>query len=279
VISKILFFLLMASLSFAGEVASSSKTLSSGKQLNAPSQPTELGNCDPLLPATRKDPNDSNSPLVAQDPRANNDPNLTPEAYAKREAMKADLGKEEILARLIFAESLSSGYWNNKCNATSEEIVMTSIGWGIMNRVRQKARNSLDPYADVIFANKQFTTSFSKTYNVPSSKEKKENPFSIIFLCPLKALTYLSKAQKNAPVATLYAEAQKTARSLITSYETNSFPDDYKVVTNFWYPRSEHNNTRPAWAPNESPNLNPGYLAGLSAKQNPCIEFYNLKGK
>ncbi|RYZ79279.1 MAG: hypothetical protein EOP04_28080, partial [Proteobacteria bacterium] len=126
------------------------KVASTAKSASGPSTAKEFGTCKPQL-----------------DPKTN-----TEEAFARKASEASDASKAEILARLIYSEALSTGYWNGKCNAKSDADIMTGIGWGIMNRV--KGKSGPDVYADVIFGKSQFRTSFSG---------KKENPFAEAFLC------------------------------------------------------------------------------------------------
>lgn len=192
-----------------------------------------------------------------------------PESAARRAAEAAGLSKEELLARLIYSESLSTGYWNNGCKAKSDTDIMTGIGWGIMNRVKSKATASLDAYSDVIFGKLQFSTSFSS---------KKKNPFAEAFLCPTKSDTYLNTARVPAKAAELYKKAQDTAKKIVSEYEANGIPANYKGITNFFYPESEYfGEMRPKWAPSKDPSQNKGYVNLLDAGNPPCVEFYRLK--
>lgn len=193
----------------------------------------------------------------------------TEEFFARAEAEKAGLSKEELLARLIYSESLSTGYWNDKCTAKSEDDIMMTIGWGIMNRINQKARSSLDAYSDVIFMKNQFRTSFSS---------KKINPFAQAFLCPFKSDKYLNQTQKKPTAADLYKKSQEIANSIVTDYEKNGIKAEYKSITNFFYPYSEYfGEMRPKWAANKDPNKNKGYLKNLGFGNKPCVETYRLK--
>lgn len=190
------------------------------------------------------------------------------ESFAKAEAEKNDLPKEEILARLIYSETLSTGYWHGLCEAPSVKSMMEGIGWGVMKRVKAKEKSHLDPYKEAIFAPKQFRTSFSG---------KKENPFAEAFLCPLKSDAYLSKATVKTGAVDLYKQAQDIAKTIIANYEKSGLPADYKKITNFFYPKSEFfGEMRPAWAKDKDPSKNKGYKNILKVNQNPCIEFYAL---
>ena len=190
------------------------------------------------------------------------------EGFAKAEAEKNDLPKEEILARLIYSETLSTGYWHGLCSAPSVESMMEGIGWGVMKRVQAKSKSQLDPYKEAIFALKQFRTSFSG---------KKQNAFAEAFLCPLKSDTYLSKATVKSEAAVLYKQAQDTAKKMIATYEKSALPAEYKKITNFFYPKSEFfGEMRPSWAKDPDAAKNKGYKNILKVDKNPCIEFYQL---
>lgn len=190
------------------------------------------------------------------------------EGFAKAEAEKNDLPKEEILARLIYSETLSTGYWHGLCAAPSAEAMMEGIGWGVMKRVQAKSKSQLDPYKEAIFAPKQFRTSFSG---------KKQNAFAEAFLCPLKSDAYLAKATVKSEAAVLYKQAQDTAKKIIATYDKSGLPENYKKITNFFYPKSEFfGEMRPSWAKDPDAAKNKGYTNILKVDKNPCIEFYKL---
>ena len=194
--------------------------------------------------------------------------NKTEEVFAKKEAEKNDLSKEEMLARIIYSETLSTGYWHGLCEAKSAESMMEGIGWGVMKRVHAKSKSQLDPYKEAIFAPKQFRTSFSG---------KKDNPFAEAFLCPLKSNAYLEKASIKSDAKVLYKQAQDIAHKIVASYDKSGLPENYKKVTNFFYPKSEFfGEMRPSWAKDKDPAKNKGYKNLLKVDKNPCIEFYQL---
>lgn len=193
----------------------------------------------------------------------------TEEATARKFAEQAALSKEELLARLIYSEALSTGYWNRRCHANSAQDLFTTIGWGIMNRVKTKSVSSLDAYSDVIFAEKQFSTSFSG---------KKANPFAAAFLCPLESQKYLDKSKSKGVAQDLFKQVSAVSRDIIRDFESSGIPEKYRGITNFFYPHSEYfGELRPAWAKNKDPKKNRGYINLLGAKSNPCAEFYRLK--
>lgn len=191
------------------------------------------------------------------------------EAFARKLAEQAGLSKEELLARLIYSEALSTGYWKGTCNAKSAEDIFTNIGWGIMHRVRGKAKNNLDAYSEVIFGKSQFRTSFSG---------KKPNPFAEAFLCPLGSQKYFDGIEKKVAASELYAQSQEIAMEIIAEYEKSGIPKKASGITNFFYPHSEFfGEIRPSWAPDKEATKNRGYVNLLEVKEQPCVEFYRLK--
>lgn len=196
------------------------------------------------------------------------------EARARHEAEKAKLKTADILARLIYSEALSSGYWRGVCRAKSDDALFEMIGWGIMNRVRKAGP---DAYYGIIFAKNQFRTSFSSARRpIAGFQGKVVNPFAIAFLCPLRAKDYLGHTPSKPPAEALYTKARDIAGKIIRTYSEDGIPTPYRGITNFFYPRSEFfGEMRPPWAKNSEPAKNKGYLNLLDVT-NPCVEFYRL---
>lgn len=244
---SLLGFLFIFQSTFASELAGSKAA-----QVAKPVRPisyaqVELNNCQPQEEAASK---------------------KTEEDFAKTAAQNNDLPKEEILARLIFSETLSTGFFKNHCQAPSAEAIMESIGWGVMKRVAAKKKTVLDPYTAVVFAKMQFRTSFSG---------KKKNDFAEAFLCPLRSANYLKEATTPVDAAALYKKAQETAQKVIGQYEEKGLSLKYKKITNFFYPRSEFfGEMRPSWAKDKDLKKNKGYVNILEVFENPCVEFYEL---
>lgn len=287
---SILFPLILSLFSYGGELASGHREAVVAKK--ASSGVVELAGCQPLkIPQKKKKtPGEPNN--AAQGPtfeeqfkdmnkdRADFDEvlalykkekeGISEESFARKKAEEAGLSREEILARLIYSESISSGYWNNKCNAPSGEAVMESVGWGIMNRVKAKLKKVSDGYSEAIFEKKQFRTSFSQS----------EKSFAIDFLCPLKAQAYLNQGSEKRPneeysAEKLYQTAQNTAKKIIEKYEDKGIPKDYQNIGNFFYPESDFmGHVRPTWAPKLKPEDNVGYMNILKVAEKPCVEFY-----
>jgi hypothetical protein len=236
----------------AAELGSSAKTgpeilaaaMAKQKQHAVSYSEVELGDCVP-----KKDPKTGDE-----------------ESRVREMAAQADLPKAEILARLIYGESLATGFWNGACEAPSDTELMESIGWGIMYRVNGKKKTEQDPYAAAIFLRKQFPTSFSSA---------KKNPFAEAFLCPLKSDSYLAATKLKPKAKDLYKKAHEISEKIIAAYEMDGLPAKFKKVALFFYPRSEYyGELRPPWAKNPVAEKNPGYMNLLNAKNRPCVEFY-----
>lgn len=183
------------------------------------------------------------------------------EYFVRQEAEKAGLNQVEVLARLIYSESLSTGYWKKRCEAPSSEKLMEAIGWGILNRV-ELIKSHPNPYTEVIFKKNQFRTSFSS---------KKKNPFAIAFLCPNRAEDYLQGISADLSAVALYQQAQRVAHQLVSEYQKKGIPLRLRGITHFFYPRSEFfGELKPTWAV-KAKEVN------LFNSKNPCVEFYRLK--
>lgn len=211
------------------------------------------------------------------------------EKIIKQAAMLARLDKEDVLARLIYAESLSTGFWAGLCQASGGgKAILESIAWGVAHRIMEKMEQRpqdgvSQAVFDVVFAPMQFRTSFSG--------RGKKNPFAKAFLCPLKAQEYLSQAaqrhgsgipQGEAETASfLFQQSRQIAKQVLDELEAHYrhgsvLPHSAIKATNFFYPKSErYGELRPSWAPNSDARLNVGYLP-LGGESKPCVEFYDL---
>ncbi|MDQ2693899.1 MAG: cell wall hydrolase [Pseudomonadota bacterium] len=132
--------------------------------------------------------------------------------------MKADPAAEELLARLVYAESLSTGF-------ADDPLVHQAIAWGVMNRVRLgEASPSLrqrygSGVAGVIFRKGQFNPAVS-----PRSR------FSGAFLCPDDPGGWRTAVQ-----AARRALAGEGNPFIATPWEQEH---GLSLVVNFYYPRS-----------------------------------------
>ena len=133
-------------------------------------------------------------------------------------AAKAKLSPKELLARLVYAEALSTGFGD-------DPLVHEAIAWGVMNRVRlaEHSASSKRSYGSgirgVVFKKGQFNPAVSP-----------KSPFSKDFLCPKEralwrmALEAADKAMaggKNPFIQTLWEQE-----------------NDLSLVVNFYYPKS-----------------------------------------
>lgn len=261
--------------------------------------PTEVGECSPLKIAKKEKDEyvylnkdgkeisfkekmlelnpEKNGDSVFQDLINSSDPkNINEEIYVKIKAESAGLGDAEILARLIYSEALSTGYWKNKCSAPSADDLMKSIGWSLMNRVEKIKKKPGNPYWSVVFQPQQFATSFSS--NVKQGRKS----FATYFMCPLKG-NYINCNSQNVcrdqTAKKIYESAVSIADKIITEYTNKTgIPAEYRGITNFFYPQSEFfGEMRPLWAKNIDPSKNKGYINILKVTDKPCVEFYRIK--
>lgn len=177
------------------------------------------------------------------------------EKNARQLAIKYQLTDQNILARLIFSEGLSTGCLNHKdCSNNSEfkNNIFNKIGRGISLRIKKSVY-------DVVFRKFQFRTSFS-----PKMSGKKKNIYAHFFLCPEASESYLKDS--SIKYEDLFQSAFIAAGEVLYS---QSIPQDYQKVTNFFYPQSPvFGNIKPRWA-NDS-NL-------IKKISNEWIQFYHVK--
>lgn len=128
------------------------------------------------------------------------------------------IGERELLARLVYAEGMSTGFGD-------DYMVYQSIAWGVMNRVRlgEASRSMRRTYGrsirGVIFKKGQFN---------PAVSEK--SAFSRSFLCPDDpACWFMAKKAAEKAVAGV------TNPFLQMPWEKKT---GLSLVVNFYYPRS-----------------------------------------
>lgn len=144
------------------------------------------------------------------------DKNLTVALLAA--VMKTEPGDEALLGRLVYAESLSTGF-------PGDPRVYQAIAWGVMNRVRlgEASTGMRRRYgagvAGVIFRKSQFNPAVSA-----------RSPFSKAFLCP--------RDSRN------WRRAEQAVREALNG-EGNPFTETpwerdhgLSLVVNFYYPQS-----------------------------------------
>jgi hypothetical protein len=209
-IMYILFAVLMGLNVMAGETSKVTSSVSSPTTSKEVAEvPIELNSCKPTIAATGHE-----------------------EDSARLAAKEARLSESEILARIIYSETLSTGYWNGTCEATSDEALMKNVGWGLIYRISKTPGPKADAFYSAIFKVGQFRTSFSSISPKPPS-----DPYlySQDFLCPLHSQGRLGESSKfRADV--LFRKAQKIAKDLVNIYNKDGVPSPYNRMTNFSTP-------------------------------------------
>lgn len=168
------------------------------------------------------------------------------------------ISDHELLARLVYAEGLSTGFGDDR-------LVYDSIAWGVMNRVRlgEVSRNMRRAYGfgirGVIFKKGQFNPAVSK-----------RSLFSKAFLCPDQAGKW-TMAQSAAQTA-----MKGAGNPLIqTSWEKQN---NLSLVANFYYPHSVQAQGRFApWEGNKSLLFIGDVPMGNTMLSADRIRFYRLK--
>ena len=133
-------------------------------------------------------------------------------------AAKAKLSQKEILARLVYAEALSTGIGDNP-------LVHEAIAWGVMNRVRlaERSESMKKTYGNgiqgVIFKKGQFNPAVSP-----------RSPFSRDFLCP----------KEHTLWRLAVAAAGKAMAGEKNPFIQSPWEQDHSLalVVNFYYPKS-----------------------------------------
>jgi hypothetical protein len=133
-------------------------------------------------------------------------------------AAKAKLSQKELLARLVYAEALSTGIGD-------DPLVHEAIAWGVMNRVRlaERSESMQKSYGSgirgVIFKKGQFNPAVSA-----------RSPFSKDFLCPKERALW-----RLALEAAGKAIAGEKNPFIQTPWEQEN---NLSLVVNFYYPKS-----------------------------------------
>ena len=131
---------------------------------------------------------------------------------------KAKLSNRELLARLVYAESLSTGFGD-------DPLVHEGIAWGVMNRVRlaERSESMKTSYGGgvrgVVFRKGQFNPAVSP-----------RSPFSKDFLCPKERALW-----RLAVAAAARAIAGEKNPLIQTPWEQEN---NLSLVVNFYYPKS-----------------------------------------
>lgn len=168
-----------------------------------------------------------------------------------------NISNQELLARLVYAEGLSTGF-------PDDQLVYDAIGWGVMNRVRLGKSSQRMQHAygkgihGVIFKKGQFNPAISK-----------RSPFSNAFLCPDHA-----KHWSMAKGAAERAINGVNNPFIQTPWEKRN---GLSLVVNFYYPKSTQAKGKLApWEGNKSLTFIGDILIDGKILSADLIRFYRL---
>jgi len=172
-------------------------------------------------------------------------------------AAKARLSQKELLARLVYAEALSTGIGD-------DPLVHEAIAWGVMNRVRlaERSESMKKSYGSgirgVIFKKGQFNPAVSP-----------KSTFSKDFLCPKERTLWLL-----ASAAAGKAMAGKKNPFIQTPWEQEN---NLSLVVNFYYPKSiQAKGPYPPWEGGGSLEFIGDVMIGDKLLPAEHIRFYRL---
>jgi len=161
----------------------------------------------------------------------------------------------DLLARLVYAEALSTGY-------AHEPLVYQAIAWGVMNRVRlgDRSKKMGKAYGQgihgVIFKKGQFNPAVSV-----------KSPFHRHFLCPDYAIRW--HLAVNAAEAAIKGQDNPF---LQTPWEKKQ---GLSLVVNFYYPRSiQAKGPLPPWEGHRGLIFIGDVTVGKNVLSSECIRFY-----
>lgn len=167
------------------------------------------------------------------------------------------VGDQELLARLVYAEGLSTGF-------EGDRLVYDTIAWGVMNRVRlgERSRSMQRFYGrgihGVIFKKGQFNPAISP-----------QSPFSKAFLCPDNTL-YWDMARNASETAI----KGKNSPFIQTPWEQRN---NLSLVVNFYYPHSiQAKGRRAPWERNKALTFIGDVMVGGESLPAERIRFYRL---
>jgi len=180
-----------------------------------------------------------------------------PKTSVESTVVAKNISDQELLARLVYAEALSTGF-------ADDQLVYDAIAWGVMNRVRlgESSQSMRRAYGQgiqgVIFKKGQFNPAISK-----------RSPFSKAFLCPDHAGHWsMAKAAAESAIKGV------NNPFIQTSWEKRN---NLSLVVNFYYPQStQAKGTLAPWEGNKSLSFVGDILIDgelLSANR---IRFYRL---
>jgi len=166
---------------------------------------------------------------------------------------------QELLARLVYAEGLSTGF-------PDDQLVYDAIAWGVMNRVRlgevslSMRRTYGQGIHGVIFKKGQFNPAISK-----------RSPFSKAFLCPDHA--------KHWSMA--IGSAERAIRGVNNPFIQSTWEkqNGLSLVVNFYYPQStQAKGTLAPWEGSKSLIFIGDVLIHGKTLSANSIRFYRLSG-
>jgi len=185
---------------------------------------------------------------------------LSPNSGTSTESLIAfhSISDQELLTRLVYAESLSTGFGD-------DHLVYDSIAWGVMNRVRlgERSRSMQRAYGlgihGVIFKKGQFNPAISK-----------KSAFSKEFHCPRHAARW--NMARKASETSIKGEDNPFIQ---TPWEKRN---GLSLVVNFYYPHSTQAKGRFApWEGNKSLIFIGDVRFGSNTLPALRIRFYRLK--
>jgi hypothetical protein len=165
---------------------------------------------------------------------------------------------QELLARLVFAEGLSTRF-------IGDQLVYDAIAWGVMNRVRLGESSKIMRRA---YGHGIYGVIFKKGQFNPAVSEK--SPFSKAFLCPDHAGHW--RMANNASAKAITGADNPFIR---TSWEKQHA---LSLVVNFYYPQSVQAKGKLApWEGNKSLSFIGDVLIDGKVLPAERIRFYRLK--
>ena len=182
---------------------------------------------------------------------------------------KAGIGERELLARLVYAEGISTNFAGDaECGAWGETI-FTAIAWGVMNRVRlaesqPRFRSAFGTgIQGVIFKKRQFNPAVST-----------RSPFSKLMLCPSSDQRFVNLWP--LAVAAVRAPLDEPAANpfLFSAAEKSS---GISRVTYFYYPKSvQATKDPPSWADPKASGTRFVLDVTIAGQRvsNSCIHFF-----
>ncbi|MFA6999995.1 MAG: hypothetical protein WC241_02650 [Candidatus Paceibacterota bacterium] len=180
-----------------------------------------------------------------------------PKACVESIITAKNISDQELLARLVYAEGLSTGF-------ADDQLVYDAIAWGVMNRMRlgESSQSMRRAYGQgiqgVIFKKGQFNPAISK-----------RSPFSKAFICPDHTGHW-----RMAKAAAENAIRGANNPFIQTPWEKQN---SMSLVVNFYYPQStQAKGTLAPWEGNKSLSFVGDILIDGKVLSANRIRFYRL---